>query len=216
MSGSGTRGFTLFMTGLSGAGKSTICERLCGVIEGKYKRPVTMLDGDIVREMLSSGLTFSRADREFNIRRIGYVAGEVTKHGGICICAVIAPFRSSRAEARARIEKVGKFYELYIATPLAVCEQRDPKGLYKKARRGEIKGFTSIDDPFEAPEHAELVIDTSRSTLEDEVRKILVLPMACCKVGIRIRRSTFTWPQALVKTAPTAFCCSVQPATRAD
>lgn len=220
MSDFGTRGFTLFMTGLSGAGKSTICERLFGVIEGKYKRPVTMLDGDIVREMLSSGLTFSRADREFNIRRIGYVAVEVTKHGGICICAVIAPFRSSRAEARTRIEKIGKFYEPYIATPLAVCEQRDPKGLYKKAWRGEIKGFTSIDDPFKAPEHAELLIDTSRSTLEDEVCNILELPMACCKVGIRIRIrircSTFTWPQALVKTVLTTFCCSVRPAARAD
>lgn len=171
------RGFTLFMTGLSGAGKSTICERLCKVIEDEYQRPVTMLDGDIVREMLSSGLTFSRADRELNIRRIGYVAGEVTKHGGICICAAIAPFASSRAEARERIGKVGGFYELHIATPLAVCEDRDPKGLYKKARRGEIKGFTGIDDPYEAPRNPELVVDTSRSTLEDEVRKILSLPI---------------------------------------
>lgn len=178
MRGSGLSGFTLFMTGLSGAGKSTLCERLCATIEDEYKRTVTMLDGDIVREMLSSGLTFSRADRELNIRRIGYVASEVTRHGGICICAAIAPFRSARAEARARIEKVGKFYELHIATPLAVCEDRDPKGLYRKARRGEIKGFTGIDDPFELPENAELVIDTSRSTLEDEVHKILALPVA--------------------------------------
>lgn len=178
MSGSGLRGFTLFMTGLPGAGKSTLSERLCATIEGEYKRAVTMLDGDIVREMLSSGLTFSRADRELNIRRIGYVASEVTRHGGICICAAIAPFRSARAEARTRIEQVGKFYELYIATPLAVCESRDPKGLYKKARRGEIKGFTGVDDPFEVPGNAELVIDTSLSTPEDDVRKILALPVA--------------------------------------
>lgn len=172
------RGFTLFMTGLSGAGKSTLSEQLATTIRDRYQRPVTTLDGDVVREMLSSGLTFSRADRELNIRRIGYVAGEVTKHGGICICAAIAPFRSARAEARQRIEKVGAFYELYIATPLAVCEQRDPKGLYRRARRGEIKGFTGIDDPFEAPETPELVIDTSRVELKEAVRSILALPAA--------------------------------------
>ena len=172
------RGFTLFMTGLSGAGKSTLSEHLATTIRDQYQRPVTTLDGDVVREMLSSGLTFSRADRELNIRRIGYVAGEVTKHGGICICAAIAPFRSARAEARSRIEKVGAFYELYIATPLAVCEQRDPKGLYRRARRGEIKGFTGIDDPFEAPDAPDLLIDTSHIGVQDAVRSILSLPVS--------------------------------------
>lgn len=170
------RGFTIFMTGLSGAGKSTIADRLSAAIEHSHRRPCTVLDGDIVREMLSSGLTFSRADRELNIRRIGYVAGEVTKHGGICICAAIAPFVSSRSEARERIERYGKFYEIYVSTPLEVCEQRDPKGLYRKARRGEIRGFTGIDDPFEPPSAAELVIDTSRMRLDDEVERILGLP----------------------------------------
>jgi sulfate adenylyltransferase len=178
MTASARRGFTLFMTGLSGAGKSTISERLAQAIQDEYQRPATILDGDIVREMLSSGLTFSRADRELNIRRIGYVAGEVTKHGGICICAAIAPFRTARAEVRARITPLGGFYEVYVATPLAVCESRDPKGLYKKARRGEIKGFTGIDDPFEAPENPAIAIDTSKNTIDEAVRRILALPIA--------------------------------------
>lgn len=173
-----SRGFTVFMTGLSGAGKSTIAQRLAEVIEKEHQRPLTLLDGDVVRRMLSSGLTFSRADRELNIRRIGYVAGEVTRHGGVCICAAIAPFRSARAEARATVESHGRFYEVHVATPLEVCEQRDPKGLYKKVRSGEIKGFTGIDDPFEPPEHCELVIDTSNMALDDEVGKILALPSA--------------------------------------
>lgn len=176
MSTPARKGFTIFMTGLSGAGKSTIAQHLVETLEQKHQRPVTVLDGDIVREMLSSGLTFSRADRELNIRRIGYVASEVTKHGGICVCAAIAPFRTARAEARARIEKVGAFYEIHVATPLQVCEQRDPKGLYRKARRGEIKGFTGIDDPFEAPEKPDLVIDTSKLTVREEVDRVLALP----------------------------------------
>jgi sulfate adenylyltransferase len=177
MSATPRRGFTLFLTGLSGAGKTTISERLAQAIQAEHGRPATVLDGDVVREMLSSGLTFSRADRELNIRRIGYVAGEVTRHGGICICAAIAPFRSSRAEVRARISQLGGFYEIYVATPLAVCESRDAKGLYKKARRGEIKGFTGIDDPFEAPERPEVTIDSSKMSVEEEVRKILQRPI---------------------------------------
>jgi sulfate adenylyltransferase len=164
------------MTGLSAAGKSTLSERLREVIETEYRRAVTLLDGDIVREMLSSGLTFSRADRELNLRRIGYVAGEVTRHGGICICAAIAPFRSAREEARARVSPLGGFYEVYISTPLAVCETRDPKGLYRKARRGELKGFTGIDDPFEVPEQPDLHIDTSKLSVDEGVQRILALP----------------------------------------
>lgn len=166
------------MTGFSGAGKSTIAQRLVEVVEEEYQRPLTLLDGDVIRRMLSSGLTFSRADRELNIRRIGYVAAEVTRHGGVCVCAAIAPFRSVRAEARAAVEVFGRFYEVHISTPLAVCEQRDPKGLYRKVRRGEIKGFTGVDDPFEAPQQCELEIDTSAMSLEDEVRRILALPAA--------------------------------------
>jgi len=171
------RGFTLFMTGLPCAGKSTLAGALKHKLETQHKRSVTVLDGDVVREMLSSGLTFSRTDRELNLRRIGYVAGEVTRHGGICICAAIAPFRSARDEARARISQVGGFYEIYVATPLAVCETRDPKGLYRRARRGEIKNFTGIDDPFEPPARADIVIDASKMTVEEEVRRILDLPV---------------------------------------
>lgn len=171
-----SRGFTIFMTGLSGAGKSTISQRLVEVIQRDYKRPVTVLDGDVVREMLSSGLTFSRADRELNLRRIGFVAGEVTRHGGICVCAAIAPYETARAEARARIQPLGGFYEVFVATPLAVCESRDSKGLYARARRGEIRGFTGIDDPFEPPKNADLSIDTSRMSIDEEVQKILALP----------------------------------------
>ncbi len=172
------KGFTIFLIGLSASGKSTISSRLVEVVERDHARPVTLLDGDIVREMLSSGLTFSRADRELNIRRIGYVAGEVTRHGGICVCAAIAPFRSARAEARTRVERFGAFYEIHVATPLQVCEERDPKGLYRKARRGEIKGFTGIDDPFEAPEHPDLMVDASRVKVDEAVRRILALPVA--------------------------------------
>jgi sulfate adenylyltransferase len=170
------RGFTIFMTGLSGAGKSTISQRIVEVVDRDFKRPVTVLDGDVVREMLSSGLTFSKADRELNLRRIGFVAGEVTKHGGICVCAVIAPYASARAEARNRIAPLGGFYEVYVSTPLAVCEDRDNKGLYARARRGEIRGFTGIDDPYEPPKSPDLAIDSSRMSLDDEVQKILALP----------------------------------------
>jgi sulfate adenylyltransferase len=170
------RGFTLFMTGLSGAGKTTLANALRQTLETKHKRSVTVLDGDVVREMLSSGLTFSRVDRELNLRRIGYVAGEVTRHGGVCICAAIAPYRSARDEARSRISQFGGFYEIYVATPLNVCETRDTKGLYKKARRGEIKNFTGLDDPFEPPERADVVVDAARMTVDEEVRRILDLP----------------------------------------
>lgn len=170
-------GFTLFLTGLSGAGKSTIAGELVRQIEQLHKRNVTLLDGDIVREMLSSGLTFSKNDRELNIRRIGYVAAEVTKHGGICVCAAIAPYRSSRAEARERVSRYGRFYEVYVSTPLAVCEQRDTKGLYARARRGELKSFTGVDDPFETPTAPEISVDASRGNVGDEVKRILALPI---------------------------------------
>ena len=128
------RGFTILLTGLAAAGKTTIASRLHQLLAAEYGRSVTVLDGDVVREMLSSGLTFSRADRELNIRRIGYVAGEVTRHGGICIAAAIAPFRGARADAAARVRQFGRYYEIHVATPLAECERRDPKGLYRQAR----------------------------------------------------------------------------------
>lgn len=170
------RGFTLFMTGLPGAGKTTIAERLAQALEREHGRYATVLDGEVVRTMLSSGLAFTRADRELNLRRIGFVAAEVTRHGGICICAAIAPYASARTEARNRISEHGRFYEIHVATPQTVCEERDPKGWYRRVRRGEVRNFTGVDDPYEAPERPDLRIDTSRMTPDEEVRRILALP----------------------------------------
>lgn len=171
------RGFTLFLTGLPGAGKTTVARKLVEVLDRDHRRAATLLDGDVVREMLSSGLSFSRADRELNLRRIGYVAGEVTRHGGICVCATIAPYENARAETRARITPLGGFYEIHLATPLSVCETRDNKGLYARARRGEIRGVTGIDDPYEAPKAPDLSIDGSRMSVDEEVRRIIALPL---------------------------------------
>ena len=172
------RGFTIFLTGLAAAGKTTIATRLQQLLAAEYGRSVTVLDGDVVREMLSSGLTFSRADRELNIRRIGYVAGEVSRHGGICIVAAIAPYRGARADARARVLQSGGFYEIHVATPLAECERRDPKGLYRQARLGEVRNLPGIDAPYEAPERPELRIDTRLLSVEEETRQILQLAVS--------------------------------------
>ncbi|MEE2047067.1 adenylyl-sulfate kinase, partial [Nocardiopsis tropica] len=129
-------------------------------------RTVTLLDGDVVRRMLSSGLTFSREDRELNIRRIGYVAAEITRHGGVAVCAPIAPYAAGRAEVRAMVEEFGDFFLVHVATPLEVCEARDRKGLYAKARAGEIAEFTGISDPYEEPGDADLVLDTGGDPAE--------------------------------------------------
>jgi sulfate adenylyltransferase len=156
----GRQGVTVFFTGLSGAGKSTIAQVLLAKLLEIGERPVTLLDGDIVRKHLSSELGFSREHRDINIRRIGYVASEITKHGGIAICAPIAPYKSTRSKVREMVEFHGGFFETYVATPLETCESRDRKGLYAKARSGLIKEFTGISDPYEAPDNAEIVIDT--------------------------------------------------------
>ena len=137
-------------------------------------RPVTLLDGDIVRRHLSSELTFSKAHRNLNIERIGFVASEITKNGGIAICAPIAPYASSRGHARELVRRFGGFVEIYLATPLTVCEQRDRKGLYAKARAGVVKGVTGIDDPYEAPSEAEIVLDTSTLTPGEAVQEVLL------------------------------------------
>ncbi|MDR3419300.1 MAG: adenylyl-sulfate kinase [Nevskia sp.] len=171
------RGFTLFLTGLAGAGKTTIAQRVNELLLDEYWRTVTILDGEVVREMVSSGLTFSRADRELNIRRIGYVAGEITRHGGICIAAAIAPFRVARADVRARIGALGAYYEIHVATPLAECEKRDPKGLYRMARQGLVKNVPGVDAVYEEPEKPELRIDTSFLSVEEEARQVLQLPV---------------------------------------
>ncbi|MDX2316730.1 MAG: adenylyl-sulfate kinase, partial [Gammaproteobacteria bacterium] len=160
-------GITLFFTGLSGSGKSTLARIMYGKFIEDGKRPTTLLDGDVVRRNLSSELGFSKQHRDLNVRRIGFVASEITKNGGVAICAPIAPYTSTRRAVRELIEEHGAMIEIHVATPLEVCEQRDRKGLYAKARKGLIPEFTGISDPYEAPEHPQLRIDTSgRSPME--------------------------------------------------
>ena len=169
------RGFTVFMTGLSGAGKSTIAQVLYAKFLEKGDRPVTLLDGDIVRRNLSSKLTFSKEDRDINVRRIGFVASEITKNRGIAICAPIAPYRVTRREIREVIEAYGGFFEVHVATPIATCETRDRKGMYAKARAGLIKGFTGVDDPYESPSNPEAEVDTTNLSPEEAAHQILVV-----------------------------------------
>jgi sulfate adenylyltransferase len=168
------QGFTVFFTGLSGSGKSTIANALLVKFLEMGGRPVTLLDGDIVRKHLSSELGFSKEHRDINIRRIGFVASEITKNGGIAICAPIAPYDSIRQENRALIEPLGGYILVHVATPLEVCEQRDRKGLYAKARAGIIKEFTGISDPYEPPQDADVVIDTTDTTPEEAARRIIL------------------------------------------
>ena len=167
------RGFVLFLTGLSGSGKSTIARDLRDVLSERGDRQVSLLDGDLVRTMLSAGLTFSRADRDLNIARIGFVAAEIARHGGIAICAPIAPFASARARVREMVSEVGDFLLIHVATPVEVCEARDRKGLYAKARAGLIGQFTGVSDPYEEPTDADLVIDTSLLTEQEAVAAVL-------------------------------------------
>ena len=168
------QGFTVFFTGLSGSGKSTVANALMVKLLELGGRPVTLLDGDVVRKNLSSELSFSKEHRDLNILRIGYVASEITKNGGIAICAPIAPYTATRRQVRDTIEQVGGFIEVHVATPIEECERRDRKGLYAKARAGLITGFTGIDDPYEAPEHAELVMDTSDVSPDQCAHRVLL------------------------------------------
>lgn len=168
-----TRGFTVFFTGLSGAGKSTLAKALAAHLMESSERQVSLLDGDIVRKHLSNELGFSKEHRDINVLRIGYVSSEITKHRGIAICAPIAPYRATRRAVRAMIEPYGGFFEIYVATPLTVCERRDGKGLYAKARAGIIKEFTGISDPYETPEAPDLTVDTSNQSPEQTVQRIL-------------------------------------------
>ncbi len=168
------QGFTVFFTGLSGSGKSTIANALMSKLMEIGGRSISLLDGDIVRKNLSSELGFSKEHRDLNITRIGYVASEITKNGGIAICAPIAPYTATRRIVRDTISPVGGFVEIHVATPLEVCEERDRKGLYAKARAGIIKEFTGISDPYEAPENPEMVIDTTDITPDLAAHRILV------------------------------------------
>jgi sulfate adenylyltransferase len=168
------QGFTVFFTGLSGSGKSTLARILQVKLLEIGGRSVTLLDGDLVRKHLSSELGFSKGDRDINIRRIGFVAAEITKAGGVALCAPIAPYDSVRREIRREVSRWGGFVLVYVSTPLAVCEARDRKGLYAKARAGLIPEFTGISDPYEPPEDAELVLDTSQASPEEAVHEILL------------------------------------------
>ncbi len=168
------QGFTIFFTGLSGSGKSTIANALLVKFLEQGKRRVTLLDGDLVRKNLSSELGFSKEHRNLNIERIGYVASEITKNGGIAICAPIAPYAATRRKVREMIKPVGGFLEIHIATSLETCEQRDRKGLYAKAREGIIKEFTGISDPYETPENPELVIKTEECSPDEAAQRIIL------------------------------------------
>lgn len=170
------QGFVVFFTGLSGAGKSTIANALMIKLLEFGGRSVTLLDGDLIRKRdLSKGLTFSKEDRNTNVKRIGFVASEIAKHGGVAICAPIAPYEEARSAVREMVKaEGGGFIEVYVSTKLDVCEQRDRKGLYKKARAGVIKQFTGIDDPYEVPETPEMVIDTAQYSPDEAVQKILL------------------------------------------
>lgn len=167
------QGFTVFFTGLSGAGKSTLANALNARLMSMGKRRITMLDGDLVRQVLTSELGFSKEDRNLNIRRIAYVASELTKAGAIVLCAAIAPYRAVREESRQLIKAQGGYIEVYLSTSLATCEARDSKGLYAKARQGLIKNFTGIDDPYEPPLNAELVLDTQQCSIEMAVDELI-------------------------------------------
>ncbi|MFQ5466000.1 MAG: adenylyl-sulfate kinase, partial [Thermodesulfobacteriota bacterium] len=168
------QGFTVFFTGLSGSGKSTIANALMVKLMEIGGRNVTVLDGDMVRKNLSSELGFSKEHRDLNIQRIGFVANEVSKNGGVAICCPIAPYAETRRRVRELISERAGFIEVHVATPLEVCEQRDRKGLYAKARAGIIKEFTGISDPYEAPEKAEVVIDASECSPDEASQQIVL------------------------------------------
>lgn len=165
------QGACIWFTGLSGSGKSTTAEALVPLLEARG-RTVTLLDGDVVRTHLSSGLGFDREDRDTNVRRVGYVASEVVRHGGLVVAALVSPYREARAEVR---EMVGDGYvEVYVDTPLEVVEERDVKGWYAKARSGEVKEFTGISDPYEEPTDADVIIDTTRLSPEQAAHQLLL------------------------------------------
>ena len=169
------RGFTVLFTGLSGAGKSTLASALRDELAQLDRRQVTLLDGDVVRRSLCAGLGFSPEDRSRNVRRIGWVAAEITRHGGAAICAPIAPYSADRDDVRRRVSEVGEFALVHVATPLAECERRDRKGLYARAREGSLPEFTGVSAPYEAPEDADLVLDTSRLTAAEAVAEVVAL-----------------------------------------
>jgi sulfate adenylyltransferase len=166
-----SRGACIWFTGLSGAGKSTTADALVTFLQARG-RAVTVLDGDVVRTHLSAGLGFGREDRDTNVRRVGYVAGEVVRHGGLAVAALVSPYRSTRDEVRQLIG-ADAFVEVFVDTPLAVVEQRDVKGWYAKARAGEVRDLTGVDDPYEPPLHPDLILRTIDTTPEANARRVI-------------------------------------------
>jgi sulfate adenylyltransferase len=164
----------VFFTGLSGSGKSTIARGVADELAETGERSVTLIDGDVARRFLTAGLGFSKEDRDENVRRIGFVAAEAARHGGLALCCPIAPYAAARASARslARLAGAG-FILVHVATPLEVCEVRDRKGLYARARAGQLTGMTGVDDPYEAPTDADLVLDTSHLSIDDAVDAVI-------------------------------------------
>lgn len=172
LSGSASsRGSCLWFTGLSGSGKTTTAQRVVALLE-QQGRQVTMLDGDVVRQHLSKGLGFSREDRDENVRRVGFVAAEIVRHGGLVVCALVSPYRSTRDEVRAMMAP-GAFIEVFVDTPIEVCASRDVKGLYAASQRGEIAALTGVADPYEPPLEPELRLETVGVSVEDNARAVL-------------------------------------------
>jgi sulfate adenylyltransferase len=166
-------GVAIFFTGLSCSGKSTLAQLLLARLQEIQDRDITFLDGDVIRNHLSKGLGFSKEDRDENVKRVGFVASEVVRHGGIAVCALIAPYRDARRYVRNMIEHYGEFIEIFVDTSVEECAKRDTKGLYEKARQGLIKNFTGVDDPYEVPERPELIAKTEEATPEELVNDIL-------------------------------------------
>jgi len=166
-------GIVFLITGLPAAGKTTLGAALAAELTGRFRRAVTLLDGDEVRKLLSSELGYSREHRQLNVLRHGYIAAEIAKHGGIAICSLIAPYESDRAEMRRRAGQWGSFVEIYLSTPLAECMRRDPKGLYARARAGGLRHMTGVDDPYEPPSQPELELNGAQMTVAESVAAVV-------------------------------------------
>jgi len=166
-------GTAFLITGLPAAGKTTLGTALAAALASRFARQVTLLDGDEVRKLLSSELGFSREHRRLNVRRHGYIAAEIARHGGIAICSLIAPYQADRTEMRRMVGRYGRFLEIYLSTPLTECERRDPKGLYARARAGQLPHMTGVDDPYEPPQQPELELNSARLTVAESVEKVI-------------------------------------------